>query len=448
MRAMPPTTRYAKSGAVHIAYQVVGEGPPDLVLAYGYGSNVEMQWEHPRFAAFLDDLGALGRLVLFDKRDTGLSDRTGRPPTLEERADDMRAVMDAAGVERAVVLGMTGGGPIAALFAAMHPERVESLVLYATIANWAKVPPEVLSGVGDDVGPSPQYLDAVAATWGTGITAHLYARSMIDEPGFVDWCARYERSMASPGNASTMVWMAYQWDLRPVLPTISAPALVLWRPDDRSRSGAAYQEVADLVPNARGVALPGVDHWPWVGDTDALLNEIRRFLPYRSAATSTQLAAVLFTDIVGSTRHVAAAGDRQWHVLLDRHDALAQQLVERFHGRLVKGTGDGILATFDGPVRAIRCAHALGGELHALGISIRAGVHVGEIDVRGNDLGGIAVNIASRVCDVAGADEIYVTRTVRDLIAGSGLMLHDAGAHALKGVPDSWSLYRVADGSG
>ncbi len=437
---MAPATRFAKSGDVHIAYQVVGAGRLDLILAYGYGSNVDVQWEHPRFAAFLDDLADLGRLIIYDKRDTGLSDRTGRTPTLEQRVDDMRAVLDAAGSERAVVLGMTGGAAIAAMFAAVEPKRVQALVLYGAIANFSRLAPYAAQ-VGVEQ-PSADWLDAVRATWGTGITAHLYAPSMIEEPGFVDWCAHYERSMASPGNAPTMVWMSYQWDLAPILPTIAAPALVLWR-RDLYGDDAPYRETAELIPDARLVCLPGRDHWPWVRDTAALTSEVRTFLATTALApTSTrQLAAVLFTDIVGSTERASDLGDKHWRTLLDRHDALAQAHVERFRGTLVKHTGDGMLATFDGPTRAVRCALALVDAERELGIEIRAGVHVGEIEPRPGDVGGIAVHIASRVCDKAGRGEVLVTRTVRDLATGSGLQMRMRGMHELKGVPDEWSLF-------
>jgi class 3 adenylate cyclase len=452
-----PKVRFVKSSGVHIAYQVVGDGPIDLMLAYGNGSNIDVQWDYPRFAAFLDDLADLGRLILYDKRDTGLSDRTGSPPTLEQRVDDLRAVLDAAGSERAVLLGMTGGAAVAAMFAAMEPARVEALVLYACVATYARLTP--FSGMVGVDEPSREFLAATESTWGTGITAHLYARSMVREPGVIDWCARYERSMASPGNAGAMVWMSYQWDLTRVLPTISVPSLVLWRHDALDDStgvgremgstaltnatNAAYEEVAELIPNARGVCLPGSDHWPWVGDTEPMLREIRQLLATtaRQPTSSAQLAAVLFTDIVSSTETAAELGDRRWRTLLDRHDALARTCVERFHGTLVKHTGDGMLATFDGPSRAVRCALALVDAVRELGVEIRAGVHVGEIEPRGDDVGGIAVHIASRVCNKAGRNEVYITRTVRDLVAGSGLQMQIRGMHELKGVPEEWSLF-------
>jgi class 3 adenylate cyclase len=340
------------------------------------------------------------------------------------------------------------------MVAAMEPTRVEALVLYGCIASFARLTPFAhMVGTNE---PTRDYLDAVRATWGTGITAHLYARSMLLEPGFVEWCARYERSMASPGNAPMMVWMSYQWDLTRVLPTITVPALVLWRDDVDSdpnnplgsealREGtlAAYQEVAELIPNARGVCVDGNDHWPWVGNTKPLLGEVTRFLATsaRPTSSSAQLAAVLFTDIVGSTEKAATLGDRRWRTVLDRHDEVIRTHVERFHGTLVKGTGDGALATFDGPTRAVRCALALVDAVRELGIEIRAGVHVGEIELRGDDVGGIAVHIASRVCDQAARNEVYVTRTVRDLVAGSGLQMHIRGMYALKGVPEEWSLF-------
>ena len=445
---MPPRTEYARSGRVHIAYQVVGEPDPDrpdLVFSYGYGSNVEVQWEHPRFASFLDQLAELGRLVLYDKRDTGLSDRTGTPPTLEQRVDDVHAVMEAAGVDRAVMIGMTGGAPVAALFSALHPQRVEALVLYGAVAflrlNEAGTP----TTESDE--PPAEFLDAVARTWGTGICAHLYAGSLVDEPGFVEWCAHYERSMASPGNAAAMVWMSYRWDLRPVLPTITAPTLALWRPGDLDYvEPEHYREVVDLIPGARGVALPGTDHWPWTDHADVLLDEIRRFLADRTtgAPAARQLATVCFTDIVDSTATAARLGDQRWRAVLERHDALTRATVDRFQGRLVKQTGDGALAVFAGPGRGVACALELVDALHGIGVPLRAGVHVGEIELRGDDVSGLAVHVASRVCDVAAPGEVLVTRTVKDLTAGSRVRLVERGTHRLKGVPDEWVVFAAS----
>jgi class 3 adenylate cyclase len=430
---------------VHIAYQVVGDADParpDLVLSYGYGSNVEVQWEHPRFAAFLDQLAELGRLVIYDKRDTGLSDRTGRPPTLEERVDDLGAVLGATAVDRAVMLGLTGGAPIAALFSALHPSRVEALVLYGAV-GFLRVNESVAPATESDE-PSPEFLDAVAQTWGTGITAHLYARSLMFEPGFVDWCAHYERTIASPGNAAEMVWMSYRWDLRPVLPTITVPTLVMWRAGDVDYVDAEhYREVAELIPGARGIALPGTDHWPWTEHADVLLEEIRRFVADRTTAerSTRLLGAVLFTDIVGSTEHAADAGDSRWRMVLERHDAITRTTIERFQGRLVKQTGDGVLAVFDGPGRSVACALELVDALLGIGVRIRAGVHMGEIETRGDDVSGLAVHIASRVCGEAAPGEVLVTRTVKDLVAGSRLALADRGTRRLKGVPDEWTVY-------
>lgn len=439
---VPPVTRYAKSGDVHIAYQVVGAGSVDIVLTYGYGSNVDVQWDQPRFAAFLDGFSELGRLIVFDKRDTGCSDRTGSPATLEERVDDMRAVMDATGCEHAVVAGLTGGAATAALLAAMHPDRVEALVVYALTQ------PQSLIGMGSitvDGEPTAEYLDLVGEYWGSGITAHLYAPTMIDEPGFIEWCARYERSIASPGNAGTMVWMTYMSDVTAVLPTIAAPTLALWRADGVA-APEAYAAAGARIPNARGVQLPGGDHWPWVGDAEAMLDEIRGFVAGRAAPArgTRQLAAVLFTDIVDSTARAAKLGDRQWRAVLDRHDEIARTSVTRFRGHLVKQTGDGILATFDGPGRAIRCGLALADATRTLGVELRAGVHVGEIETRGDDIGGLAVNLASRVCGVANAGEVLATRTVRDLVIGSGLMFDDRGERSFKGVPEVWAIYAAS----
>jgi class 3 adenylate cyclase len=432
-----PETRYTKSGDVHIAYQVVGDGPIDLVLVPGFVSHVEGWWEEPLCAGFFERLATFSRLLLFDKRGTGLSDRVAHVPTLEQRMADVRAVMEAAGSERAAVLGISEGGAMSALFAATYPERTSALVLYGTFA-------EFRSWV-----PTPQHLEhflrAIDETWGTGQSLPHFAPSVAEDPRFRRWWARHERLGASPGAAMELMRMNSEIDVRHVLPAIHVPTLVLHRTGDVTVSVEAGRYQAAQIPGARYVELPGVDHLPFVGDREAILNEIEEFLTGVRPAPEPDrvLATVLFTDIVGSTERAARLGDRGWRDLLRAHHAVVRRELARFRGREIGTAGDGFLATFDGPARGIRCADAIRDAIRQLGIEVRAGLHTGEIEILDDDVGGIAIHISARVVASAGPGEVLVSSTVRDLVAGSGIQFEDRGIHTLKGVPGEWRLLAV-----
>ncbi len=439
-----PATRYAKSGDVNIAYQVVGEGPLDLVLVPGFASHVEHAWEDPSLARFLRRLASFSRLILFDKRGTGLSDRVSvtELPTLEQRMDDVRAVMDAVGAEQAALLGVSEGGPMSTLFAATYPERTTALVAYGAFAGRVGLPPSP-----EQVQP---FLDAIERNWGQGFGIGLFAPSMANDESCRQWWARYERLALSPGAAVALVRMNMEIDTRHVLPAIRVPTLVLHRAGDRMVSVEQGRYLAEHISKAKYVELPGDDHAPWIGDQDAILDEIEEFLTgvRHGPDPDRVLATVLFTDIVGSTQRAVELGDRRWRDLLDGYYGVAHKELGRFRGREVKTTGDGFLATFDGPARGIRCACAIGDGARQLGIDSRAGLHTGECEVMGEDVGGIAVHIGARVAAEAGAGEVLVSSTVKDLVAGSGISFQDRGIHALKGVPGDWRLFAVqGDGS-
>jgi pimeloyl-ACP methyl ester carboxylesterase len=430
-------TRYAKSGDVHVAYQVVGSGPLDLVFVPGFFSQVELWWEEPLCARFFERLASFSRLILFDKRGTGLSDRVAAVPTLEQRMDDVRAVMAAAGSERAAILGVSEGGPMSALFAATYPDRTAALVLYGTFAEFRSwMPPEHLE----------HFLHAIDATWGTGESLPHLAPSVADDPRFRRWWARHERLGASPGAAMDLMRMNSEIDVRHVLPAIRIPTLVLHRAGDVFVDVSGGRYVAAHIPGAKYVELPGVDHPPFVGDAEAVLQEVEEFLTGVRPAPEPDrvLATVLFTDIVGSTERAAELGDQRWRDLLGAHHAAVRRELERFRGREVDTAGDGFLATFDGPARAVRCARAIHDAVRPLGIELRAGLHTGEIELLGDDIGGIAVHIAARVAALAGPGEVLASSTVKDLVAGSGLRFEDRGTRALRGGPDEWRLFAAA----
>ena len=428
--------RYAKSDGVHVAYQVVGDGPPDLVFVPGFVSNIEVQWELPDFSRFIQRLASFSRLVMFDKRGTGLSDRvpTSELPTLEERMDDVRAVMDAAGVTRAFLFGASEGGPLSVLFAATYPSRVEGLVLYGSYAR-RPVPPDGWEA----------FLSFVEDRWGTGDLFAARAASAIEDEHLRALLARLERQAASPGAATAILRMAAEIDVSDILRTVAVPTLVLHRSGDQILPSTGGIELANGIPNARFVELPGVDHLAWSGDGADIAGEIEELMTgeRHEAEGDRVLATVLFTDIVGSTRLAAELGDRRWRDLLDSHDTLARHAVERFRGCVIKMTGDGLLATFDGPARGIRSACAIEDGLKKLGVAARAGLHTGEIEVRGEDIGGMAVHVAQRVATMAGSGEVIVSSTVKDLVAGAGIAFADRGQHSLKGVAEPWRLFAV-----
>jgi pimeloyl-ACP methyl ester carboxylesterase len=439
-----PETRYAKSGDLNIAYQVVGEGPFDLVYVPGWVSNIEAMWEEPSHARLLGRLAAFSRLILFDKRGTGMSDPVpvDRLPTLEERMDDVRAVMDAAGSERAAIFGSSEGGLMSVLFSATSPERIEALITLAIYATrlrsrdypWAPKPEARAAEI-----------EEIERTWGGEMDISNLAPSA--DEAFKRRAVAYLRRSASPGAAVALLRMNSQIDVREVLPTIRVPTLVLQRVDDRDVNVEEGRWIARQIPGAKYVELPGDEHLIWAGDVDAVVDEVEEFLTGRRPVHEPDrvLATVLFTDIVGSTERATEVGDRRWRELLDQHHSLVRRQLERFDGREVDTAGDGFLATFDGPARAIRCADSLRVGVRALGLEIRAGLHTGECEVVGDGVRGIAVHTGARVAALAGTGEVLVSSTVKDLVAGSGIEFEDRGTHELKGVPGEWRLYAVSD---
>jgi len=442
---MPPETRFTRSGNVHIAYQVTGEGPLDLVYVPGWVSHVELAWEEPTLARFLGRLASFSRLITFDKRGTGLSDRVPdtQLPTHEERLDDLRAVMDAAGSERAAIFGFSEGGSLATLFAATYPQRTTALLTFGIFAKriWSQDYPWA---------PTPEQrerdYEIVARDWGGAMDLANLIPSKIGDEAFTRRMATYLRRAASPGAAVALLRMNTQIDIRAVLPTIRVPTLVLHRVGDLDANIEEARFIARHIPGARLVELSGNDHLVWVGDQDSVLDEVQEFLTgVRPIAEFDRvLATVLFTDIVGSTETAARLGDRAWRALLDSHHAMVRKELVRFRGEEVNTAGDGFLATFDGPARAIRCALAIHDGAQELGLAMRAGLHTGEIERSAGQVGGIAVHIGARVAATAGAGETIVSSTVKDIVTGSGIAFADRGMHSLKGVPGEWRLYAAS----
>jgi class 3 adenylate cyclase/pimeloyl-ACP methyl ester carboxylesterase len=433
---MQPTTQYAKSGDVHVAYQAFGDGPINLVLVPGFVSNVENYWDQPDLARFLTRLSSYARVVTFDKRGTGLSDRVAELPGLDQRMDDLRAVMDAAGMERAALLGISEGAPLCVLFAATYPGRCRALVLYGSFSRFSYWFPtdEALAA----------FFTYVEQAWGTGGSVQRFAPSRANDSSFQRWWGRNERLGASPAAVTALMRMNSQIDISGILPAVRVPTLVVHRTGDRTVDVEGGRDMAAHIPGARLLELPGVDHIFYVGENvDQISDSIEEFLTgsRSSVPVDRVLATVLFTDIVGSTELAAALGDQRWRDLLDRHHGTVRRNLERFRGHEIKTTGDGFLATFDGPARAVRCACAIAEDIRSLGIEVRAGLHTGECEIIGDDVGGIAVHIGARVAAIAGASEVLVSGTVKDLVAGSGLRFHDRGAHSLKGIPGEWRIF-------
>lgn len=424
--------RYAKSGDLNIAYQVTGDGPIDLVLVSGFVSHLEMDWEDPRSAYFLDQLGSFSRLIRFDKRGTGLSDRPGGVPDLETRMDDMRAVMDAVGSERAALFGYSEGGPMAILFAATYPARTTSLVLYGTYAKRLRSPDYPWAPTEEE---RRVYAEEIERRW--AFSADMERMCPSADAAMARWWEARARAAASPGAARALIETNSRIDVRDVLGAVRVPSLVLHRRGDRDSRAEEGRYIAERIPEARFIELPGVDHVPWI-DADQIVDEVEEFLTgVRSAPHSGPvLATILFTDIVGSTEKVADLGDRAWTDLLASHHQVVRRELRRFSGEEIDTAGDGFLALFDGPARAIRCALAISRGVTELGLSVRAGIHTGEIERRGGDVGGIAVHVAARVAAEADAGEVLVTATTRDLVAGSGLAFSDRGERMLKGIED------------
>ena len=432
--------QYARNGDVNIAYQVVGDGPRDLVLVSGFVSHLELDWEDRQSARFLERLASFSRLIRFDKRGTGLSDRPGGLPDLETRMDDVRAVMDAVGSERAAIFGYSEGGPMSVLFSATYPSRTTALVLYGTYAKrrdpteeypWAPTREERL-----------HYAEEIEAAWAGEADMRRLAPS--SDEAEAAWWARRARAAASPGAARDLILMNSQIDVRNILPTVTVPTLVLHRTGDSDSQVEEGRYIAEHIPGARFVELPGDDHVPWV-DAEQTLAEIEEFLTgVRPLPEPNRvLMTLLFTDIVGSTERARALGDRRWRDLLDEHHAVVRRELARFRGREVDTAGDGFFATFDGPARAVRAAQAIRDGVRPLGLEIRAGVHTGECELAGDAVRGIAVHTAARIPAQAGAGEVLVSSTVRDLVAGSGLEFDDRGIAELKGVGE-WRLFAVA----
>ena len=444
---MVPETKYARSGNLHIAYQIAGEGPPDLVFVHGWISHIEHLWEEPSVARFLQRLASFSRLILLDKRGTGLSDPVplDKLPTLEERMDDVRAVMDAAHSERAALLGTSEAGALNLLFAATHPERTAALILlnsYARLA-WGEDYPW-----GIRTNDAQGLLQGIEEGWGKGVAFEALVASQSDNTPMRNWWARYQRRAASPGAAVELLRRAYDTDTRSVLSSISVPTLILHRAGDPFTGPEHSRYLAAHIRGAKYVELSGVDHLFFAEDADRLLAEIQEFLTgvREGAGSERVLATVLFSDIVGSTEHAARVGDGRWRDLLDAYYGLVRRELARFRGREIDTAGDGLFATFDGPARAIRCGCAIREAVRELGITVRIGLHTGECEVMGPKVGGIAVHIGARVAAAAEPNEVLVSSTVRDLVAGSGLRFEERGVHVLKGVPGEWRLFAVVFG--
>ncbi len=438
---MEAQTQYAKSGDVHIAYRVFGEGPRDMVLIPGTISHVELYWEFPMNEYLLKRLTSFSRVIVFDKRGQGLSDRVAEQ-TLDERIGDVRTVMDAAGSKRAAIYGWSEGGQMELMFAATYPERTSALVLYGTYASMKADPWSVTN---EQFG---SFLRELEAHWGEGVLVPINAPSRAKDEAFVQWAGRLERAVASPGAILALMRANYEIDVRHILPSIQVPTLILHRKGDALVPVEAGRYLAQHIPGAKYVELPGDDHLLQAFDQDVLdllLDEIEEFITgVRSRPEPDRvLATVMFTDIVSSTERVAELGDRQWRELLNNYYAAVRKELAAYRGREVNTAGDGLLATFDGPARAIRCACSIRDRVRPLALQVRTGLHTGECELIGDDVGGIAVHIGARVAATAGPDEVLVSSTVKDLVAGSGIEFEDRGAQALKGVPDEWRLYAV-----
>ncbi len=439
---MVSETRYARSGDTSVAYQVLGRGPIDLVYVPGFLSHLEWNWQYPPIARFLERLASFSRLIVLDKRGTGLSDPVEGVPTLEERMDDVRAVMDAVGSERAALFGVAEGGPLCLLFAATYPERTSALALYGCPAKFTqdREYPWGWTPAGIQI-----YLTASEPEWGTGVGAEHLAPSLAADEAYRRWFARMLRLSASPRMALALLRMNTEIDVRAILPSVRVPTLVLHRSGDLFVAPGHSAYLAEHVPGASLVELPGHDHWPWAGDSDAVVAHLQEFTTGVRWAPEPDrvLTTVLFTDIVGSTERAVSDGDCRWRDVLEEHRALVRRELARFRGREIETVGDGFLSSFDGPARAIRCARAIAEAVRPLGVEIRAGIHTGECEVLGDRLAGVAVHVGARVAAKAAPGEVLVSRTVRDLVAGSGIEFEDRGSHELKGLPGEQQLFAV-----
>ncbi len=438
--------RFARSGDVHVAYHVVGDGPVDIVYVQGAWSHLEVEWELPAYRRFCELLGEFARVMVFDKRGMGMSDRVPGATPLDVRMDDIRAVMDDAGSESAALLGNSEGGPLSMLFAAAHPERTEALILAGGEIRerrdaewpWGEATEEEFEAS----------MATLPEQWGKpgGRFIEYFAPSQDNTPWLMDWSARLQRNANTPSGAEAFMRMAFGIDVRDIVPTIRVPTLILHSEGDRLCHVENGRYLAREIPGARYVELPGADHLPWF-EPDRAIGEIREFLTGRRVPITSDrvLATVLFTDIVGSTDRAALAGDRRWRELLEAHNTIVRSQLGRFRGVEVNTAGDGFLATFDGPARAIQCGREIGRQVKQLDLEVRAGVHTGEVERVGDDVAGIAIHIGARVAELAGPGEVYVSGTVRDLVAGSGLEFADRGSHELRGVPGEWRVFAAAE---
>jgi len=437
-----PRIAYAESRGLKVAYAVMGDAPLDLVFVPGFVSHVEASLEFPPIQRAIERLTRFARVISFDKPGTGLSDPVEGVPTLEERMEDLTSVLDAVGVERAALFGTSEGAPMSALFAATHVDRVIALVMYGSYAkgSWAEDYPW-----GPKRDQTAAGAELIEDGWGQGFSLEVFAPSFAEDPKLVGWWARYERQAASPAMAKAISRLATEVDIREILPAIRVPTLVVHRKGDIAVPVEGARYIAERIPGARLVELDGCDHFPYAGDVDSMIDEVESFLtgarPVRPV--DRRLLTVLFTDIVGSTARAAELGDRRWRGLLERHDELARKEIDHQGGRAVKATGDGFLATFDGPARAIECARALNPAAETMGIQLRAGIHTGECEVIGEDIAGMCVHLPARVCGVAAPGEVLVSRTVKDLVVGSGIEFSEHGVHELTGVPGEWELFSL-----
>ena len=443
---MQPQTRFAQSGDVNIAYQVVGNGPIDLVFVMGWVSNIDEFWTEPSWAYFLERLAKFSRLIVFDKRGTGLSDRVDENnlPTLETRMDDVRAVMDACDSKRAALFGISEGGPMCALFAATYPERTAGLMTFGTYVR-SRYAPDYPWGRTDEDWAA--WVDLLAKQWGKGpVGIEARIPSKVNDERFREWWTRYLVRSATPKTVVALTRMNSQIDVRAALPAISAPALIMHRTGDRSLSIEGSRYMAARIRGARFVEFPGDDHLPWTSDVEPVLATIEEFMTGTKhvAEPDRVLATVMFADIAGSTERAAAIGDRAWRGQLEQFYGLVRGELERHRGREIDTAGDGYFATFDGPARGVRCAQAITREVKRLGLDVRAGLHTGEVEMLGEKVSGIAVHIGARIASKAAPGEVVVSSTVKDLVAGSGLRFEDRGTHALKGVPGDWRLFLAA----
>jgi len=443
---MKPETQYARNAeGQYIAYQVCGDGEFDIVFIPDWCTNLEVMWEEPTLERFLNRLASMARLICFDKRGTGVSDPVplGAIPTFEEWMDDVGSVLDAAGSERAAVIGHGDGAPMAILFAATFPNRVSALVLAEAYARRTRAA-DYQCGMPQEI--ADLFIEGILKNWGTGRDMLIGAPSMADNPAFIQWRGRYERLAMSPGMFNATYPNTYAFDVRPVLETVRAPTLVLHHTENSYVFVDNGRYLANHIEGARFVELPGGEHIFHLGDSDVLLNHVQEFLTGTKEYPDQDrvLATVLFTDMVGATQHATRLGDRSWRDVLEKHHELVRTELERFRGREIDTAGDGFFATFDGPARGVRCALAIRDSVKSLGIEIRAGLHTGECELIANKVGGVAVHIGARVMGVAGSGEVLASRTVKDLVAGSRLEFSDRGLHELKGISGEWQLYSAS----